>query len=649
MTRLKKDFLIGGLLIIGLFLIWPWFQNGYPANSASFEPAVIAQARFISQNWPHLGWYPNWYLGLSFRFLGSPLLPFLMAGLKVLLPGLSLWLIYRLITGVALLFMPVGIYCLVRGLVKKDQEGKTAFLAALIFMLLPSLLFLFPQVIKIGLQNGFWPWQMIGLTFLGNGTKICGLALLPFVLLTIDRFLKGRLKGPFWPVFLIALLALTDLSVLSSLLILVILLLVTAAMVGKLGKKGKLSLKIGAYGLALVAFYYTPRFWWQMLSAPSLAGKRVFSVILFLGRILSIGVPMLLGIVTSRALKKKKDRLFLMSFLWVVVFGLLSLSRFLADTDFWQDYTSWGVELGMGVAIFLAWQLARLRVKKSKLVLAVVLVLLSSLLWLGKRNKLLAPRLDISRTIESRVAFWLEDNTASGERVFLSGSPVFWLNSLVNVAQVRGGADKGATHPFWDHAAYQIREGEDPELAAAWLKALGVSWLVVHDLDSTEPYHDFSYPEKFVDEQAFQPALVGENDTIYKVKAGLARQVSNSEAFLSLEPPQDGADGQALKQYNRFLDSLIPFRWLDNQELIVQPSSPDKAISLAATYDSGWQARQGSDKLIIKKDSLGQMVILPKNGQEIRMKFQPVNWEQILGFWLSIAAFIKLLRLVMRA
>lgn len=632
------------LLIINLVIVWPWFGDGYPPVAASMEPTIIAQARFLSLNWPGSGWNRYWYLGFPFRLAGSPLLPYVLALVSRIFPQASLWFGYRLVTGLALILMPVGIFWLVNDLAGSKSFSKTliSFLSALFFTFLPAALYLFPQVFKIGRQAGFFPWQYFSLAYLGNGTKALGLVLLPVCLLTIDGYLKGKLKRAFWPSGLICLLALTDLSSVVSLVILTVLLLVSYSMSGRLGKKIDKSLKVFALCFLLLSFYYTPRFWWQALSAPSLAGKRALSVVLLLSKTISILMAMILAVISAKFLKKEKSYQFLFVFLWVFVFSLLSLVRFLADADFWQDYTNWGVELGMGIVVFLAFWLAKLGGKRPALFLAAVVILSSSLLWLSSRNKLLSPRLIINNTVEYQVTDWLVNNLPPEERIFLSGSPVFWASSLADLAQVRGGTDKAATHPFWDHAAYQIRIGSDGDLAYQWLKALGVSWIVVHGRNSQEPYRDFVYPEKFQGGK-FQEVWEKNGDAIYKIEVGIARQLKDPNRLLKLKAPRDGADKQAVSDYNSCLGNFLPFRWINSNQLVIR--APFKgAVSLAITYDSGWQAWQGNQRLTVKKDMLGQTVIFSETEGDINLKYQKWGIDNLAGVTMSLIGLISLMR-----
>ena len=55
-------------------------------------------------------------------------------------------------------------------------------------------------------------------------------------------------------------------------------------------------------------------------------------------------------------------------------------------------------------------------------------------------------------------------------RAFLSGTTAFWLNAFFDIPQVRGGNDGPSAHPDWRAAAWEIREGKDPEKSVEWLK-----------------------------------------------------------------------------------------------------------------------------------------------------------------------------------
>src|SRR5690606_16895338 len=54
------------ILILAAALVWPLFQAGYLRNWGSIESTFIADARFLTEHWPHPRWQPLWYCGTRF-------------------------------------------------------------------------------------------------------------------------------------------------------------------------------------------------------------------------------------------------------------------------------------------------------------------------------------------------------------------------------------------------------------------------------------------------------------------------------------------------------------------------------------------------------------------------------------------------------
>ena len=128
------------------------------------------------------------------------------------------------------------------------------------------------------------------------------------------------------------------------------------------------------------------------------------------------------------------------------------------------------------------------------------------------------PRKDISQTVEYKIANRLDELVKPGETVFLSGTTAFWLNSFFDIRQVRGGVDQAAKDLRWRQAAWEIREGNNPQKSGVWLKNLNINYLVVHTSQSREFYHDFKYPEKFEETSSLQKVYDNQGDRIYRVR-----------------------------------------------------------------------------------------------------------------------------------
>ena len=113
-------------------------------------------------------------------------------------------------------------------------------------------------------------------------------------------------------------------------------------------------------------------------------------------------------------------------------------------------------------------------------------------------NKLGRPNL-LNRQVPEEVFYSLDrlESISKDKTVFLSGSTVFWANSLYDLRQVRGGRDELSLDPDWDKASWEIREGSDPNKAYEWISRLNISYILVHTEDSSEYYHDFKNLKKW--------------------------------------------------------------------------------------------------------------------------------------------------------
>ena len=172
----------------------------------------------------------------------------------------------------------------------------------------------------------------------------------------------------------------------------------------------------------------------------------------------------------------------------------------------------------MGVGIGLSLILSRIKQKTRRTFISLVLIslLIISWLFLVKDNVINTFQKEINQSVEYRIGEKLTEVIKPGEKVFLSGTTVFWLNAFFDIPQVRGGVDQAAVHPTWDKAAWEIREGTKVELSEKWLRELRVNYLVVHDETSKEFYHDFAFPEKF-EQGNFQKLYQKDGDRIYQL------------------------------------------------------------------------------------------------------------------------------------
>ena len=468
----------------------------YPAQT-SFIPVQIALARFLeNQGWRAIfSNYPYWYLGTTpFRFLTGPILPIFLVVVHQLLPGLNL---FEILLGLIWITFPlgaVGVYLLVREL---REDRLVAIIAAAFYLLGPIIPLLFRFF---------------------DGLYLITLSFLPYVLILYLKLLKQwQRKTAIYLILLIAGLILLDTSIIPSLFF-----AMTAVFLAETGwkrveEKLKNSLLLMAYSVLLATVWYTPGYWLTLLTAPSLAGKTLLSVAISLPRLLAVALAFFLAIFSTRFFKKKnlfRD----FCFFWLFIFGFLTLARFMADPDFWLDWSAYGIELQMGIGMGLSLVLSKIKSKSRQTYVSVFLSILLIISWLFliKQGVIDTFQKEIEPSVEYRIGKKLTEIVEPGEKVFLSGTTAFWLNAFFDIPQVRGGVDKAAVHPTWDKAAWEIREGTKVELSEKWLRELGVNYLVVHDQTSEEFYHDFTYPDKF-EKGNFQKLYQQNGDRIYQL------------------------------------------------------------------------------------------------------------------------------------
>ncbi|OQX50860.1 hypothetical protein B5M47_02875 [candidate division CPR3 bacterium 4484_211] len=649
---MRKLLLPAILFFAALALICPALNSNLRIYPYSFEGSWLSQIRFVVDNWPHIWWNPNWFLGYPLRFSQNPLF---IGGLSLVakVGRADIFFLYRLMTAGALCFFPLVFY----GFLRTVKFRKTyAFVSALWLILAPSLMYIFPPVRYLGGRTGYLPFVFFSSLFLGNGPKAAALPLGLLALIVYRKFLKENTRCCLLGTVLLAACALLIGSSAVVFLIVGGLCLLFLEILGDQQNWQDYLLRaltVFICCLLTVSLWYTPFYWWHALRNPSLAGKSLVSVMVNLVKFMIVLLPLLLGAWVVRGSSWLRDKRVAFVLFFNFGFWFLTLSRFIADTDFWQDYAAYGVEVDMGSAMLVGLLVERLleiiadKVKSLELkiknyrakfksvpvpqilnFLAFSLPLSAGCLLvlvyhLRLNNSCKTYGIYYGDSFEYRISDFLKKNVAPTERVFTSGSLVFWLNYFAPcVMQVRGGDDPAAVHPYWAHGAYQIREGESPDLAALWLESLGASWVVVNTSQSADPYHDFRHPDKFGLMKGWQKVYDQDGNKIYRKKDDLfARAVDWKETKI-LSSPLSGIDEKNLKAYinwrNR-LAGLTAKGWYSSNQAIVLMTSPplSNAISLGVAFNHGWQAKPVSDSggIEVHPDVLGNLGALMK-GQE---------------------------------
>jgi len=470
----------------------------YPAQT-SFIPVQVALARFLDVS----GWlgaiksnYPYWYLGTTpFRYLTGPVMPGLLVSLHRLLGEWSWFEVMWLVMGMFWLVGTGGVYWLVREL---GGEKRVGLVSALFYGL---------------------GWYTVWSFPLTDGLGLISFSILIYVMVFYVKWLKERSwQRAVSLCITIAFVLLLNSLILPSLVLGMMVVLLSMAKWKRLGQRLKNTLKWLMIGWLIATIWYGFGYWWRLLLAPSFAGKPTFKVIGQITKLLPMALGLSLAVVGGKMVKLK-SRLARFSFYWLFTFGFLSLMRFISDPDFWIDWMAYGLEWQLGVGLVIALWFSQEK-KRWRWVLKPVLLGLWLGVWVfwGKTRVVGSLRQEIAESVEYRLGRVLEWVVKPEERVFLSGSSVFWFNAFFDIAQVRGGVDQVSVDPEWREAAWEIREGKEIERSLEWLDRLKISWLVVHGLKSEEVYHDFKFPDKFEGVERLEKVYDMRGDRIYLVK-----------------------------------------------------------------------------------------------------------------------------------
>ena len=424
----------------------------FPAET-SLIPATVALVRFYIENGFLVVFhnYPFWYLGSTpFKFLIGPIIPIITRFIGILLPNVSLFniLIYFVILSFVISAVGWGI------LVKKITNNKIlTFLVVFIFLILPGKYFT-----AFGLEEA---------------TYIIARNLLPFLFLFILE------KKKITSILFLSLILLINTSILTQS-------LVGIGAISLNLKAFKKNLALILYSLIVITFWYTPTYWLTILFNPSIGGLSLGKLSLRVFELVRSLLPVLLAFFVVRLGKIKRPILERFGLIWFGVFTFLTFYRFVADYDFWSDWTAWLPELEIGFAILFTYYY---QAKSYKNILCIILIILLP-------TYIIIKNISFKNLITSSPPRYMQSidklsKLSDGKNVFLSGSSVFWVNAFYNINQVRGGKDQVSMHKTWDKASYEFREGDDVEKTFIWLKNLNINYVLVHTSESQEYYKDF--------------------------------------------------------------------------------------------------------------------------------------------------------------
>ena len=538
---------------------------------------------------------------------------------------------------------PAALYVATREIARSRVA---AVFAALAFIFVPSVSYLLP-----GLQGDASafsgaalppPWRLIALVEYGEGPHVLSLSLALLALAAGARYVRAP-SGTRLLIAVVVVIAVALTNLIGVLGAAVFLALVPASerMGGRAEGRYARLFVIGALAGLLSMGWYSLGFIRAVFgfSTPGGGGGTAY-----------LWLPVLL-IATLAAVAWLDRRLpdgGALAVGWIAVFGTIVVARQFAGLELAPQPIRYALELDAAAAVAIgiaaAWALRRPAAMRTGWVraaagvaLAAVFVAVGSAGWLTVRDRLAADS-GWREWSERRVALWLSQHLAPGERAYLTGDHAFWADVFADVPQVRGGVDFAFSNPWWAHVTYQVNNGTDADISQMWMAALPVRYIVVTGSSSTEVYRDYADPKKF---DGRLPVVFDERGVrIYEVsRVGDPRLVVARVADLVV--PTSAIDRDAISAYmKRMTDgrasSTLEARGLGAWRAEVEIRDGEQVV-LRQAYDTGWHATVDGRAANVRADPIGQLLVEVPPGRHVVELDHRIHGDLIAG--VAVALF----------
>lgn len=599
------------LFALNAFLCWPLFGIEYLDDFQSNEGSWITFARFLSQNWPHVGWFPWFNAGMPFE--------------DTYLPGVS------------------GAVAILSAIARCSPAHAFHFVAALFYSMAPVCLFLFAA----GVSGRIWPsagaallWSLLSpsvifppllrdlggpwglrrlqnIVFYGETPHNVAICLLPVSLLLTWRYWERRTARA----FALAVLAAAAVMITNAFGIVVVCLSSVALCAAR--KRDGWRTFLSAGGILIAAYLVICRFLPPTLirlletNSQLVGGDYRFHARTFL---LACGCVALL--IALWAATRRLSTTLQFAVLFTACFGGITWLSFLG-VNLLPQPERYHLEMEAGICLLAAFLLEPMVLRiPSRIVLVCAIVCAAPLAWIAARDYQFARKLihpvDIDHSVPFREAHWISAHLP-GQRVLVSGEGE-WFNLFSDNPQLSGGHEPTAPNWIQRVAVYTIYSGqnagvEDGPISILWLKAFGCGGIVVPGRESKDDYHPIANPDKF---DGLLPLVWRESgDSIYQVplrSTSLAHVVARSAVVRAR--PVNGLDVGEVRRYVDSLESAaMPAAHMvwenpDHARIAAQMTSSE-VLSVQVTYDPGWEARVAGRKVNIRGDALGFILIDP--------------------------------------
>lgn len=612
------------IFLLAAVLIKPLFKLGFTDKWGSVEGAIISDARFLSDHWPHPSWQPLWYAGARFDSLFPPAVRY---G-TVAIAKISRVPVVRAYHTYLALFYCIGIvavYFLISTL--SGSRWAAWFGAAAAALVSPCFLFI-PE-----LRNDAWLWvpQRLGAMMrYGDGPHIASLAALPFALgfwwRALLRFQRVNIALACLSGAVVAANSLTGAAVLVLLLPVMLWSLYVTHLDSQIWNR---SAAIAALTWGLSAFWLVPSMMKTSIGNTQWLSPGGTTWPLWI----ALACCVVFVLVTNAKFRGRADLAYLL-FLSGVAFGfaLNVIGYYYFGFQLAGAPMHLAPELDLFLILLAAECLRRLRWRYVAVTIAVIALAISGA-YLRRAWHVYPADFGFKERAEFKVQEWLSQNMPDA-RVMVAGPARFWLGAWGDRKQLGGEAEAGPAEPLLKAAQFQILRGEQPALAVLWMQLLGVDAVVAEA------------GGKFA---GVLPVLW--RDVIYRVPrrfSDLARVV-NTGRLNALRPIAANNDVDGLKAHYAVFengpDSHPLVVWESTDALRIRTRiETGQSLMVQTMHDDGWHAYSNGAVVPVRQGALGFIRLDPPAGDHnIRLVF-----ETPLEVWFGRSiTLVSLLVLVM--
>jgi hypothetical protein len=603
------------------------FRTAYTVQMGSIEAAFIGIARYASQHWNDLGWFPLWYGGIPYADSYPPLLHW-VCGLVITLAGVSPGLAYHFVTAMIFSLGPVTLFWMAWRL---SGSRECAVVAGIGYSLIsPTCLLVKSARLD---SDGFWgPHRLITLVVWGEGPHLASMCLLPLAIGILHVALQKR-KPWYWVAAALSIAAVPMSNWLGGMALAIVIMsyLFAGLPAGrKLVPTLLCTAALGVYAYAIAVPWLSPATIAVIrANAPRVAGnfeadttQRIF-----------VAAVVAAFLLTAWAMARwNLPRHTRFAVLASLVLASSALGRLWFKLSLLPQPDRYHLEMDMFLwvaVVFAVWPLVRRlfsapnraasvreRLLRQRPALAVAVLLAIACVPIVKKQRRSARwierPIDIRTTIEYKTGKWL-DAHLPGARVFAPGTIGFWLAAFSDAPQLTGGFDNGIRNPFVPGVIFHVYAGDNQQFMVNLLRAYGCDAMIGGGKDSAEWYHPISHTEKL---RGLAELWRDGGDAIYAIprrSRSLAHAMRPADVMMR---PLVLYGFSALDPYLAALDNPeyppAEFRWrAPSAAGVTADLKPDQILSVQIAWDKGWNAYTGGRRLDTWSDKLGQMVVEP--------------------------------------